>query len=117
MSRLVVRSARGLPDLEPDLDCRVVPDPPLHALPEDAHEGVFDVVDVGDPGAACSTLACRPSLIAPQVSRWRRRPPDHAMTVSTRLGTSAATIAPLLHPRPRRRIEPKADRSAMTVAT
>ena len=46
------------------------------------------------PEAACSTLARRPSLISPQVSRWRRRPPDHAMTVSTRPGASPATIAP-----------------------
>ena len=33
--------------------------------------------------AACSTLARCHSLISRQVSRWRRRPPDHAMTVST----------------------------------
>jgi len=46
------------------------------------------------PEAACSTLARRPSLISPQVSRWRRRPSDHAMTVSTRPGASPATIAP-----------------------
>jgi hypothetical protein len=44
--------------------------------------------------AACSTLARRPSLISPQLSRWRRRPPDHAITVSTRSGASPATIAP-----------------------
>lgn len=44
--------------------------------------------------AACSTLARRPSLISPQVSRWMRRPPDHAMTVSTCPGASPATIAP-----------------------
>ncbi len=62
--------------------------------------------------AACSTLACRPSLISPQVSRWRRRPPVHAMTVSTRPGASPATIAPPQCPRPRRRIDEKAGRSA-----
>ena len=46
------------------------------------------------PEAACSTLARRPSLISPQVSRWRRRPPDQAMTVSIRSGESPATFAP-----------------------
>ena len=47
----MVRSARGLPDLEPDLDASVFADPPLHAVPEDAHEGLFEVIDVGAAGS------------------------------------------------------------------
>ena len=39
------------------------------------------------------------------------------MTVSTRLGASSATIAPLQYPRPRCGIETKAGRSAMTTTT
>src|SRR3989304_731042 len=50
LSCIVVRSARGLPDLEPDVGGRVAPDPPLRAVPEDADEGAFEVVDVGDAG-------------------------------------------------------------------
>src|SRR3972149_5966934 len=50
LSCIVVRSARGLPDLEPDVGGRVAPDPPLRAVPEDAEEGAFEVVDVGDAG-------------------------------------------------------------------
>src|SRR5450756_3003328 len=56
-------------------------------------------------------------LISPQVSRWRRRPPDHAMTVSTCPGALPATIAPPQCPRPRRRIEKKACRSATATTT
>ena len=67
--------------------------------------------------AACSALARRPSPISPKVSRWSRRPPDHATTVSTRLGAPPVTIAPLQYPRPKRRKETKAGRSAMTTAT
>jgi hypothetical protein len=51
LSCIVVRSARRLPDLEPDVGRRVCPDPPLLVVPEDAHEGVFEVIDVGDAGS------------------------------------------------------------------
>jgi hypothetical protein len=51
LSCILVRSARGLLDLEPDVGSRVAPDPPLHAVPEDAHDGVFEVIDVGDAGS------------------------------------------------------------------
>ena len=67
--------------------------------------------------AACATLARRPAPISPKVSRWSRRPPDRATTVSTRLGAPPVTIAPLQYPRPKRRKETKAGRSAMTTAT
>jgi hypothetical protein len=58
----VVFSARGLPDLEPDLDPRVVSDPPLHALSEDAHQGLFEDIDVGAAGS--SVLHAGPSTLA-----------------------------------------------------
>ena len=47
----MVRSARGLSDLEPDVVRCVFADPPLHAVPEDAHEGLFEVIDVGAAGS------------------------------------------------------------------
>lgn len=117
LSCIVVRSARGLPDLEQDVARRVAPDPALRTVPQDAHEGVFEVIDSAMREAACSTLVRRPSLISPQVSRWRRRPPVHAMTVSTRPGASPATTAPPQCPRPRRRIDKKSGRSATATTT
>src|SRR3970282_1595948 len=47
-SGIAVAPARGRPDLEPDVGRRVPPDPPLHAVPEDADEGAFEVSHVGD---------------------------------------------------------------------
>lgn len=55
-------SARELPDLEPDVGRGVSPDPPLHAVPEDAPEGVFKVSDVGDAGS--SVLDAGPPSLA-----------------------------------------------------
>src|SRR5450756_2146962 len=51
LSAIVVRSARRLPDLEPDVGRRAAPDPPLHAVPEDAHEGVFELslIHISEP--------------------------------------------------------------------
>jgi len=52
---IVVRSARGLPDLEPDVGGRVAPNPALHAVPEDADEGVFEVIpQPATGGEACN---------------------------------------------------------------
>ena len=46
-----------------------------------------------------------------------RRPPDHAMTVSTRPGASPATIAPSLCPHSKRGIAKKAGRRATATTT
>jgi hypothetical protein len=62
--------------------------------------------------AACSTLARRPSLISPQGEQVEAPPSRPRDDVSTRPGASPATIAPPHCPRPRRRIEKKAGRSA-----
>src|SRR5450759_1462301 len=59
---IVVRSARGLPDLEPDVGRRVSPDPPLHAMPEDTRDGLFEVIDVNNAG--CGVLHAGPPLFA-----------------------------------------------------
>ena len=40
----------------------MVPDPPLHAVPEDTHEGLFEVIDVGAAGS--SVLHAGPSSLA-----------------------------------------------------
>src|SRR5450759_4367398 len=59
---IVVRSARGLPDLEPDVGRRVSPDPPLHAMPEDTRDGLFELIDVNNAG--CGVLHAGPPLFA-----------------------------------------------------
>src|SRR5665811_2451218 len=62
LSAIVVHSARGLPDLEPDVGRRVSPDPPLHAVPEDTRDGLFEVIDVNNAG--CGVLHAGPPLFA-----------------------------------------------------
>src|SRR5450759_933086 len=88
LSAIVVRSARGLPDLEPDVGRRVFPDPPLHAVPEDAHEGVFEVIDLGDAGSGV-LHAGPPSLadLTPgeQVEAPPSRPHDYCLDLPRRV--------------------------------
>ena len=81
-SGIAVRPARGLPDLEPDVGRRVPPDPPLHAVPEDADEGAFEVSHVGD--ARSGVLHAGPPSLADltpgeQVEAPPCRPPDDGL--------------------------------------
>jgi hypothetical protein len=86
-------------------------------MPEDAHQGLFEDIDVGAAGSG--VLHAGPSTLADltqgeQVETPPSRPGDDGLDPFRH---SAATIAPLLYPRPRRRIETKAGRSAMTATT
>ena len=113
----MVRSARGLSDLEPDLERRVFADPALHAVPEDAHEGVFEVIDLGDAGSGV-LHAGPPSLadLTPgeQVEAPPSRPRDDGLDPPRRVACQNRAPAVLA---PQSRIETKAGRSAMTATT
>src|SRR5450830_371341 len=96
LSAIVVRSARGLPDLEPDVGRRVSPDPPLHAVPEDAHEGVFEVIDLGDAGSG--VLHAGPLPLADltpgeQVETPPSRPRDDGLDLPRRVACHHRTPA------------------------
>ena len=113
----MVRPARGLPDLEPDVERRVAPDPPLHAVPEDAHEGAFETVHVR--AARSSVLHAGPSPLADltqgeQVETPPSRPYDDGLDPPRRVACHRRTPA---LPAPEARIETKAGRSAMTAET
>jgi len=96
LSAIVVRSARGLPDLEPDVGRRVSPDPPLHAVPEDAHESVFEVIDLGNAGS--SVLHAGPLPLADltpgeQVEAPPSRPRDDCLDLPRRVACHYRTPA------------------------
>src|SRR5664280_1440941 len=103
-----LRSTRGLPDLEPDVGRRVFADPPLHAVPEDAHESIFEVVDVGDAGSG--VLHAGPSPLADltqgeEVEAPPSRPRDDGLGLPRRAACHHRTPAV---PAPKARIETKA---------
>ena len=109
--------ARGLPDLEPDVGRRVSPDPPLHAVPEDPDEGVFEVSGVGN--ARSGVLDAGPPSLADltpgeQMEAPPSRPRDDGLDPLRRVACHFRTPQ---CPRPRRRIEKQAGRSATATTT
>ena len=75
---------------------RVAPDPALHAVPEDAHEGVFEVIDVGDAGSG--VLHAGPPPLADltpgeQVEAPPSRPRDDGLDPPRRVGCHHRTPA------------------------
>ena len=93
------------------------PDPPLHAVPEDPHEGVFEVSDVGD--ARSGVLHAGPPPLADltpgeQMEAPPSRPRDDGLDPLRRVACHFRTPQ---CPRPRRRIEKQAGRSATATTT
>jgi hypothetical protein len=95
----------------------VFADPALHPVPKDAHEGAFEIVDVG--AARSGMLDARPPALADltqgeQMEAPPSRPRDDGLDPPRRVACHYRTPAV---PAPKARIETKAGRSAMTTAT